>query len=414
MPTDSVPGLPFRWTDRPGRRASIDAADPAFFQDPYPVYEALREAGPSFYWEEQGRWCFLGAAEVSALLRDRNFGREYLNAEPPPPGRCPAFDRFQRNSLLEREPPTHTRLRSLVNKAFLGRSIERLRPRITALAHELVDGFAGRGETELLAGYAAPIPVTVIAELLGVPAERAPDLLDWSHRMVAMYQLVRTPQVESSAEAATVEFSDFLREHVRERRLRPGDDLISLLVAAEADGERLSEEELIGTCILLLNAGHEATVHTLGNSVKAILESAADPAALFASPDATERAVEECLRYDPPLHLFARYVQADARVGDVELRAGEAVALLYGAANRDPARFADAAGFDPARAVAPAFGFGGGIHFCLGAPLARMELQLSLPVLFQRLRGLRLLERPRYRDGYPFHGLEKLLLAWDR
>lgn len=392
---------------------SIDAADPSFYEDPYPTYERLRKEGPAFYWEEQKRWCFLNAADISAMLRDRRFGREYLGAEPPAP--TSEFDRFQRLSLLEREPPTHTRLRGLVNKAFLNRAIERLAPRIAALAEARIDGFIGAGRTELLESYATPIPIAVIAELLGVPLDLAPRLLDWSHRMVAMYQLSRTPEIEASAEAATGEFSSYLKAYVARRRSAPAEDLISLLIAAESAGDRLSEPELIGTCILLLNAGHEATVHAIGNAMKAILESPFDPARLFANPAATAATVEECLRYDPPLHLFARCVQEDAVVAGIPLRAGDWVNLMYGAANRDPARYADPGRFDPFRAAAPAahFAFGGGIHFCLGAPLARLELQIALPALFARLPRARLGAPARYRNSYHFRGLERLDLTWD-
>ena len=181
--------------------------------------------------------------------------------------------------------------------------------------------------------------MVVIAELLGVPSEMAPQLLDWSHRMVAMFQLGRTREMEDSAEAATKEFSAFLRGYVNERRKRPADDLITHLLAAEAAGDRLSEDELIATCILLLNAGHEATVHAIGNSVKTLLEEKTNPAEAFASDAATEATVEECLRFDPPLHLFNRVVQEDLETAGVSLRRGSEVALLYGAANRDPARY---------------------------------------------------------------------------
>lgn len=397
--------------------ASIDAASPSFYLDPYPTYERLRAEGPAFFWEEQNRWCFLNAADVSALLRDRRFGREYLGAGTPAPSPTPVteFDRFQRTSLLEREPPAHTRLRSLVSKAFLNRAIERLAPRISALANAQIDSFITAGQTELLASYATPIPIIVIAELLGVPADLAPQLLDWSHRMVAMYQLARTPAIEASAESATIAFSAYLRGYVRERRAAPRDDLISLLIAAEASGDRLTEEELIGTCILLLNAGHEATVHAAGNAVKAILESRLDPSRLFATPEATSATVEECLRFDPPLHLFARYAQEDATVAGIPLKSGDVVNLMYGAANRDPARYPAADRFDPFRAPAPAphLSFGGGIHFCLGAPLARLELHIALPTLFARLPKLRLAASPRYRNSYHFRGLERLDLIWD-
>jgi cytochrome P450 len=414
--------LPWLSIDPANRSVSIDSSHPAFYGDPYAAYERIRAVMPAFYWEEQKVWCFLNASDVGAILRDRRFGRELLapagrpEAPPPPPGPTPVFTAVNRDSMLEREPPVHTRLRTLVNRAFVSRNVERLRPRIASLAHELIDRFGPAHRTELIAAFATPIPVVVIAELLGVPPEMAPQLLDWSHRMVAMFQLNRTREIELAAEAATREFSGFLRRYIGQRRLEPADDLITHLLAAEAAGDRLSEDELIATCILLLNAGHEATVHAIGNSVKTLLEQGTDPAEAFGSEAATEATVEECLRFDPPLHLFHRVVQEDAEAAGVALARGTTVARLYGAANRDPGRYPEAGVFNPRRPPGgPASGhaaFGGGIHFCLGAPLARLELQVALPILFQRLPGLHLLERPRYRGTYHFHGLEALNVGW--
>jgi len=411
--------LPFR-IDPVTRRVSIDAKDPAFFQNPYPVFEAIRAIAPVFFWEELNVWCFLSADDVNALYRDRRFGREILHVAtreelgiPEIPAHLKPFYDVDNLSMLEREPPVHTRLRTLVNRAFVSRQIERLRPRIEALCHELIDGFAAKGEIGLIEAYATPIPITVIAEILGVPVERAPDLLAWSHAMVGMYQLGRTRAMEDAAVAATLAFSAFLRGYVQERRGKPGDDLISQLIAAEEQGEKLSEDELITTCILLLNAGHEATVHALGNGVRAILRSGADPAALFATPESTAATVEECLRYDPPLHMFMRYALEDLEFGGLALKKGQQVGLMLGAANRDPNRYLAADQFDATRELKPHVSFGLGIHFCIGAPLARLEMQVALPILFERLKGLRLAGAPSYRDAYHFHGLDGLQLAWD-
>ena len=414
---------PWLRIDPVSRSVSIQSSDPGFFNDPYATYERIRALMPAFFWEEHRLWCFLNAADVSAILRDRRFGRELLPVpgqpavEPgSPPPHIEVFEAVNRNSMLEREPPVHTRLRTLVNRAFVSRNVERLRPRIASLANELIDRMAPSRQAELIQAYATPIPVVVIAELLGVPSEMAPQLLDWSHRMVAMFQLGRTREMEDSAEAATREFSTFLREYVAERRKRPADDLITHLLAAEASGDRLSEDELIATCILLLNAGHEATVHAIGNSVKTLLEQKTNLEEAFVNDAATEATVEECLRFDPPLHLFNRVAQEDAMVAGVALPRGTDVALLYGAANRDPVRYPNAHLFDSKRPMAGAAfshsAFGGGIHFCLGAPLARLELQVSLPILFRRMPGLHLRGRPKYRDNYHFHGLEALDVGW--
>ena len=409
--------------DAERRSVSIDPTRPEFYNDPYAAYERIRAVAPVFYWEEQHLWCFMNAADVGAILRDRRFGRELLPlpgepAEAPRtvPGRLAAFHAVNRDSMLEREPPVHTRLRTLVNRAFVARHIERLRPRISALAHELIDRMEHAHQAEFIAAYATPIPVVVIAELLGVPTDMAPQLVDWSHRMVGVYQLGRTREMEDQAEAATNEFSGFLRRYFSERRKMPADDLISHLLHVEATGEKLSEDEMIATCILLLNAGHEGTVHSIGNAVKTLLEHQVDTSAAFGGEAATEATVEECLRYDPPLHMFNRIAQEDVEIAGISLKRGTEVALLYGAANRDPSRYPNAHLFDPGRSVhghaSAHASFGGGIHFCLGAPLARLELKIALPILFERLPGIFIREKPRYRDTYHFHGLTSLELGW--
>lgn len=388
-------------------------------QNPYPAYERMRALGPAVYWEDYGFWCLTGFDDVNALLRDRRFGRDVLHVTtraalgwPEIPEHVRPFYDVEAHSLLEREPPAHTRLRTLVNRAFVSRAIERLRPRVEALANDLIDGFEADGQVDLLSRFATPIPVIVIAELLGVPTDMADRLLDWSHRMVAMYQFNRTRETEDDAVAATQAFTGFMRGYVDERRRRPADDLISHLIAAEEAGEKLSTDELITTCILLLNAGHEATVHAIGNGVKAMLEAGVDAGLAFRNPQSTETLVEELIRYDAPLHLFTRYALQDVEIHGVRLALGERIGLLLGAANRDPARFAQADRLVPDRADVASVSFGAGIHFCVGAPLARLELQAALPVLFRRLPGLRLAARPVYADRYHFHGLERLDVAW--
>jgi cytochrome P450 len=405
--------------DAARRRVRLDPRDPGFFSDPYPAYAEIRAATPVFFWEQYGFWCFAGYSEVSALLRDRRFGRQILHVTsreslgwPEPPAHLEPFDAIERHSLLELEPPEHTRLRALVNRAFLSRQVERLAPRIADLANDLIDAFEARGEAELIGEFATPIAVAVIAELIGVRGEMAPQLLQWSHRMVAMYQFGVTRAVEDAAATAASEFAAFLRESVAARRSDPRDDLVSRLLAAEADGARLSQDELIAICVLLLNAGHEATVHGLGNAVKAILENGIDGAQAFADARASEAIVEELLRFDAPLHLFTRYALEEVEIAGVRLRQGARIGLLLGAANRDPQAFAEPDRFEPGRAPNPHVTFGAGIHFCVGAPLARLELRLALPILLRRLPGLRLAEPPRYRDAYHFHGLEALRVAW--
>ena len=400
------------------RRLRLDPHDDRFVQDPYEAYAFLHTVAPTFFWEDYGMWCFGGYDAVNRLLRDRRLGRErpggYLSiAAGGGRAHLSSFDGIEANSMLELEPPVHTRLRTLVNRAFVSRQVERLRPRIEALAHELIDGFEGKKRVDLLPAFAAPLPITVIAEMLGVPVAMGPQLLDWSHRMVAMYMHGRTRQTEERADEAARDFAAFLRGYVAERRRSPGDDLLSLLIAAHEGSQKLSEDELVTSAILLLNAGHEATVHQAGNAVRSILLQGGDARRSFATAEATEKTVEECLRFDAPLHMFTRYAYGEIDLGDgVSVKPGDQVALLLGMANNDPKAFADPRGFDPARPDQNNVSFGAGIHFCIGAPLARIELQAALKVLFDRLPGLRLAETPRYADAYHFHGLERLLVEW--
>jgi unspecific monooxygenase len=403
------------------RRATARPRDAAFYQNPYAFYSALHLGTPTFLWEDYGHWCFTGFKEVNALLRDKRFGREILHVMTreelgwaPPKAHTAAFDLTERYSLLALEPPAHTRLRTLVNRAFVSRHVEQLRPRIERLANEIIDGFEGDGGTELIKSFAAPIPAIVIAEMIGLPAEMAPQLLNWSNRMVRMYMYGVTHETERDANQASIDFMDYLRSVIAERRRAPKEDLLThMLTADPVDGQKLSEDEVISTAILLLNAGHEATVHTTGNATKTILESGLDPAALFATPEQTEATVEECLRYDAPLHMFTRYALQDVTLdGGLSFKQGETIGLMLGAANRDPSRFAEANRFDPFRKDGANVSFGAGIHFCIGAPLARIELQVALATLFRRLPGLKLASEPRYNNVYHFHGLERLDVKW--
>jgi cytochrome P450 len=405
--------------DAAGQRVRLSPRDPGFVQNPYQAYRAIRAAAPAFFWEDYGFWCFAAHRDVSALLRDKRFGRQILHMMsrealgwPAPKAHLAPFDALERHSILELEPPEHTRLRGLVNRAFVSRRIETLAPRIAALAHEQIDAFEGQGSADLIAEFAAPIPVAVIADLIGVPREMGPRMLDWSHRMVAMYQFSVTRAVEDSAAEAAGEFADFMRAHARARRSDLRDDLISQLLRAEGDSGRLSEDELVTTCILLLNAGHEATVHAIGNGVKAALEHRVDADSAFATEASRAATVEEMLRLDAPLHLFQRYALEDVEFAGVRLKKGEKIGLLLGAANRDPERFPRPDAFDARRDPNPHLAFGAGIHFCVGAPLARLEMAIALPILFARLPRLKLAEPPRYRDAYHFHGLEALSVAW--
>ncbi len=346
---------------------------------------------------------------VNALLRDRRFGRQCPpELVPEIPEHLAPFYEVEAHSMLELDGDVHKRLRGLVLRAFTSRRIAGLAPEIEAVAHKLIDAIPADAPFDLIHSYAAQLPVIIITRLLGIPEAMAPQLLDWSNTMVAMYQARRDRQIEDAAAQATADFADYIRSYADERRQSPADDLISELLAAEEAGEKLSMAELITTCILLLNAGHEATVHTLGNGVLALLRHG-DPAH-WLTPERVEGTVEEILRYDPPLHFFVRYAHEEAEIAGRTFKRGDPVACLLGSANHDPEGWEHPDRFDPSRPVKTNLSFGSGAHFCIGAPLARLELRIALPILFQRCPNLALAEAPRYANLYHFHGLEKLML----
>ncbi len=382
--------------------------EPSFVQNPYPFYASARALGPFFHWADYGMTCTPNAAAANAIFRDRRFGREApAELAPMIPDHLKPFYAVEAHSMLELEPPRHTRLRGLVLRAFTSRRIAALGPEIIQLSHDLIDALPP-GPFDLLAHFGQKLPVTIIARLLGVPESMSDDLLKWSNAMVGMYMANRTPAAEARAIAATEAFVMFLRNYINQRRRDPRDDLITSLIAAEEAGEKLTPDELISTCILLLNAGHEATVHTIGNGVKTLLETKTPLSTL--APDAIEATTEEILRFDPALHMFTRWAYEPVEIMGHTFQRGDRVALLLGAANRDPAQWDQPDQFIPTRPVKPNVTFGAGLHFCVGAPLARLELQIALPILFNRLPGLHIAEPPAYGDVYHFHGLTKLML----
>ncbi len=396
----------------------LDPCEPDFIHDPYAYYTAMRESGRCFQWRQLGHRCYGQYEDVTALLRDRRFGRQILHVAtreelgwPEPAEHLRPFHDFEQHSLLELEPPRHTQLRGFVNTAFLPRQVEQYRPRVERLAQRLIDGFVDRGRVDLIEAYAAPLAVGVIADFLGVPVDLGPQLLAWSHDMVAIYQARRDRAIENRAVAATASFTACMSEFVTARRRNPGQDFLSqLLTAEDRHGYRLTDDEVVTMGILLLNAGHEATVHALGNGIRAILERVEYPAVAVAADPVGH--VEEMLRFDAPLHLFTRYALADVEYAGERFRKGEQVGLLLGSANRDPTRFTEPDIFNAARSPNPHVSFGAGIHACVGAPLARLEMQVALRILFQRLSGLAIAEPVVVRDAWHFRGLESLPLSW--
>jgi unspecific monooxygenase len=400
-------------------RLSLDARNPAFYLDPNRAYAAMHTTSPTFFWEEEKHWYFTAYDQVNAILRDRRFGRQITHVMsreelgwPEPSLHLADFDRSESKSLLSIEPPEHTRLRTLVNRAFVSRNIERLRPEIAALSHKLIDGFEKDGGTELLSSFAEIIPVTVISRMIGVPDEMCRQLLDWSHDYVRMYMFGRTTEDEYRANRAAKEFADYVVKLAAERRADPRDDLLTLMLSPTRDGQYLTEEELVSTTIVLLNAGHEATVHQIGNAVNVILKNGADPKALFADARATELTVEESFRISAPVHIFKRWALEDLEFGGIRFKKGEEVGLILAAANLDPQKFSEPLAFRPTRDEGLSLSFGAGIHFCIGAPLARLEMNIALPILFERLPNMRVKSEPVVKDVYHFHGLERLDLCW--
>ncbi|MFT5208497.1 MAG: cytochrome P450 [Flavobacterium sp.] len=406
-----------------------DPSDPAFFQNPYPSYVEMRRSGKKspgkkspgagIYWEEYGHTCFAGYKQVNDLLRDRRLGRQTdPRVESERDLRCPYLTKFDQNSLLEMEPPHHTRLRRLVNRAFVSRQVKTLAPRISNLAHGLIDKIMGQvinqeneNEFDLIQHYAEVIPVIVICEVLGIPTAMANQLLAWSHKMVAIYEHGNNEEVEKIANEATMHFERFIKDQIEFKKIRSDEDLLTKLIRVKEEDDQISEDELVATCILLLNAGHEATVHAIGNSVKVILENQVDIDHWTSSPENVKSLSEECLRYDPPLHMFTRYVLEDFSYDNQDLKKGDVVGLLLAAANRDEMKFENPHTFDPKRGGTGHLSFGAGIHFCVGAPLARLEIETALKVLFERLPRLKIAQKPRYADRYHFHGLDRLLVT---
>src|ERR671934_131843 len=399
---------------------AFDPSDPGFLGDPYPVLNRLRETAPVFYDERRERWFVTRHEDVRACLRVKRLGRNFrhvLSAEeigvPPLDPRWQSFWATERWSLLWLEPPDHTRIRKLVAAAFTPRAVEALREPANALARELLTPFAERGELELLYDFAQPYSIAVICRMLGVPLDRHRDMLDWSHRMVKMYEFDVPIEAAEAATRSAAEFREYVHGLISERRAHPRDDMVTALVAARVDGGRLSDDEIVSTVIVLLNAGHEATVNTLGNGMVAFARHPEQWARVVAGDVSAHVAIEEMIRYDPPLQLFERWVLTDGfAIGDVPIPRGAKIAMLFGAANRDPRVFERPDEFDVGRAnAAQHIGFGGGIHVCIGAPPARIELEASLDALRRYWPDFELVETPSRTGAFVIWGLAALRLA---
>ena len=375
---------------------SLDLSDADVVADPYPHFARERGQHEVAWHEPSGTWLTFSHASAGAVLRDRRMGRIWRDREPA--AYLEPFNLLHRNQMMENEPPQHTRLRRAVASAFNRGHVERLRPRVQSLAASLLDG-VDPGGFDAIGEYAEPLPVLVIAELIGLSGADVPVLRSWSQAIVRMYEPAPSPEVVAAAVTAAGEFADHVREHLDRRRTEPADDLTTDLLAAG-----LSDDELVAAVVLLLNAGHEASVNVFGNGLVALLARRLEPQ----EPAVT---VEEMLRFDSALQLFERTATAQVEVGGVVVEAGQKIAALLGAANRDPSVFADADVFDPTRDPNPHLAFGAGVHFCLGAPLARMELAESLAALFATYPDLRLAREPQSRGTFVLRGYAEVQVS---
>ncbi len=382
----------------------LDPGNPDFLRDPYPVLAALRETGPVLWHEPMGTWLATTHESVSQVLRNRAFGRIWTDWEPA--AEMEPFNALHRNQMMENEPPAHTRLRRLVAGAFGRGHVERMRSRIQDLATEMVDQLGDR--FDVLGDYAEPMPVYVIADLLGVPREDHVRLRAWSQAIVHMYE----PNVDALTRAEAIEastaFSDYVRAVVAERRDNLGEDLISDLITEGGRGAKLTDDELVASVVLLLNAGHEASVNVFGNGIHALLSHPDQLARVTSGEVPVEIALEELIRFDAPLQLFERTATRNVKVCGETIKAGQKIACLMGSANRDADAFADADTFDVGRDPNPHVGFGMGLHFCLGAPLARLELQISMKALLDRFPGLALAGEAPRRPTWVLRGFERI------
>jgi cytochrome P450 len=396
----------------------FDPSDAGFIADPYEALNDLREATPIFWNPRSEQWTLTRFADVQETLRDRRLGRAYTHryshaevGRPEPEARWASFHQHEQWSLLCLEPPDHTRIRRLVAKVFTPKAVAALRPVIEGFSSELLDVCASMGRFELLSDYAQPYSVAVICSMLGVPRSDTQLLLDWSHAIVKMYELTTTDAVREAANTAAAEYIDYTKALIADKRHSPDDLLVSALVAVEDEGDVLTEDEIVSTTMVLLEAGHEATVNTLGNGMRAMMLHRDQWERVVSGEVPAKVAVEEMLRWDSPLQLFERWVlETDVEIAGQPLRVGEEIAMLFGAAERDPRRFVDPDRFDVGRGDTAHIGFGGGIHFCVGAPLARQEIEVSLAGLVSRFPDLELVAEPEYHPNFVIRGLTSLPL----
>ena len=374
-----------------------DPAAPGFYQDPYAQYDALRAVAPAFWSDSQDVWIITGQAEALAVLRDNRFSSHSFpfkspTGEPLGPEMLAAIESIMVGVPVFADPPDHTRLRAIVRQTFAPKAIEAMRPRMEDIATELLDGLVGAGQMDVVSDYAQPLPFIVLTDLLGVPSPDRPLFERWLEALTHVADIDPTPELMMGSFTALIEMRQYITELVRCRKMDPRDDLLATLIAAEEDGERLSEEELVGFGANLLVAGHESTAALIGNSVYLLLHNPDQLAKLQADPSLIPNAVEELLRYEAPVQVTVapRVATTDVTLGGQTIRSGQSVRVLLGAANRDPRQYAEPDRLDVTRSASHHLAFATGPHVCLGAQLARVEGQVAIAALIDRLTDLRL------------------------
>jgi len=397
----------------------FNPTDPDFLANPYPTYKRLRAESPIFYYEGWDKWILTRYEDINSLLRDKRLGRVIQSSDAEVTPQDPAnadFQAVQLGSLLEIEPPDHSRIKQIVHDVFTPKHVRELGEKITALTERLADALLAKElrKANLIKDFAEPIPVTVIADLLGVPEADRHQLLPWSKCIIGMFEPERSSAAELAANTAALEFSAYIRKLMVEKRRNPGDDLITRLTRVhDADPKSLSEGEVVANAILFLNAGHEAVVNVIGNGVYALLRHPEQLALLRNDLSLIPAAIEEMMRFDTPLQFFERYVLEDMHYKGFDWKQGTKLCLYYASANHDPDTFTMPEQFDVTRHPNPHIAFGLGLHYCIGAPLARLELQSALKTLLTRLPDLALTTQvAEYEPKNVFRYLKELRVSY--
>jgi cytochrome P450 len=399
-------------TDRQGMNLLFDPRDPGMRADPYPCYHRLRDTDP-VHRSPFGYWVLSRHQDVDMILRDSRGRSDFPHDETwarHRGGPQSAIVRSTAQWMMMCDGAAHRRLRTLVTQVFTARAVQRLRPRIAAVIDGLFDEI-GEGEIDLVEDLALPLPIMVIGELLGIPRADRGRCRAWTDWIGHVIDPIVTPDMQVAMNRAATEFGAYLTEQIRLRRANPGPDLLSSLVRTDDAGERLTDDEVVANVLLLFNAGHETTVNLIGNGMLALLRHPDQMTLLRETPGLMSQAVEELIRYDSPVQVGARIMAADVPLGGTTIPAGAKVMLLYGAANRDPARYADPDRLDLRRAGVKSLAFGGGPHFCIGAPLARLEIDMVFTALLERYRSIELAAGElSWRANFNLRGLNELPL----